>query len=169
MMDVVARQRERRWWQAASAVGLLVLALPLVLVALVSNALAWLLLHLVIWLWWNTRGRDVLFVYSDSPIWRAYIERRFLPYLGRRAVVLNWSERNRWGPSLGPIAFRFFGGRREFNPLAVVFRPLRRTRTFRFWAAFRDLKHGRPETLQRVESGFFDCIGASRSDLPDWE
>ena len=94
------------------------------------------------------RGRDVLFVYSDSPVWHEYIEQRFLPHLVRRAVVLNWSERNRWNLSLGQVAFRFFGGRREFNPLAVVFRPLRRTRTFRFWTAFRDLKHGRPEALQ---------------------
>jgi hypothetical protein len=30
----------------------------------------------------------------------------------------------------------------------VVFRPLRRTQTFRFWRAFRDLKHERTESLQ---------------------
>ncbi|MBZ5727735.1 MAG: hypothetical protein LAP87_22405 [Acidobacteriia bacterium] len=111
----------------------------------------------------------MLLVYSDSPVWHAYIEQQFLPYLGRRAVVLNWSERNRWGISLGRVAFRFFGGRREFNPLAVVFRPFRRTQTFRFWAAFRDMKHGRPELLQTVEHRFFDRIGVSRINPLDCE
>ena len=166
-MDAMVRQRERRWWQGPIAAVLLALTLPLTLVVLVSYALLWLSLHLVMWLWWNTSGRDVLFVYSDSPVWHAYIEKRFLPYLGRRAVVLNWSERNRWGLSLGRVAFRFFGGRREFNPMAVVFRPFRRTQTFRFWSAFRDMKHGRPEALQTVEHRFFNCIGVSRSNLSD--
>jgi len=133
-----------------------------VLVTLVSYALLWLSLHAAIWLCWNARGRDVLFVYSDSPVWHAHIEERFLPYLDRRAVVLNWSERNRWRLSLGRVAFSFFGGSREFNPLAVVFRPFRRTHTFRFWAAFRDMKRGRPERLQTVEQKFFECIGVSR-------
>ena len=161
-MNAMVRNPERRWWQGPIVAVVAVLAAPFVLVALVSRALLWLCLHLVIWLCWNTRGRDVLFVYSDSPVWHAYIEQRFLPHLGRRAVVLNWSERSRWDISLGTLAFRFFGGRREFNPLAVVFRPFRWTRTFRFWAAFRDLKHGRPELLQTVERRFFDCIGVPR-------
>lgn len=168
-MNAVVRHRERRGWQGPIAAVVVVLALPLALIALLSWALLWLCLHLVIWLWWNTRGRDVLLVYSDSPVWHAYIEQQFLPYLGRRAVVLNWSERNRWGISLGRVAFRFFGGRREFNPLAVVFRPFRRTQTFRFWAAFRDMKHGRPELLQTVEHRFFDRIGVSRINPLDCE
>jgi hypothetical protein len=166
-MDSMARQGERRWWEGAALVGLLVLLSPLVIAALVCYAMAWLFLHLLIWMWWNARGRDVLFVYSDSPVWRAHIEQRFLPYLCQRAVVLNWSERNRWGLSLGRIAFRFFGGRREFNPLAVIFRPFRRTRTFRFWRPFHDMKHGRPEALRDVECRFFESIGASRPDLSD--
>jgi len=37
-------------------------------------------------------GRDILLVYSDSPIWHDYIEERILPHLGERAVVLNWSQ-----------------------------------------------------------------------------
>ena len=57
-----------------------------------------------------------------------------------------------------------FGGWREFNPLAVVFRPFRRTRTFRFWQPFRDFKHGHPEALHRMESEFFGLIGVHRHD-----
>lgn len=146
-----------------------ILALPLVAVVVVcylaGYAVAWLVLHLMIWTWWNARGRDVLFVYSNSPVWLPHIEHNILPYLDRRALVLNWSERKRWRFSLARLAFRFFGGRREFNPLAVVFRPFRRTRIFRFWMAFRDLKHGRPEALEALESGFLDCIGLSPGGL----
>jgi len=89
-------------------------------------------LHIVIWSWWYSRGRDVLFVYSESPIWHNYIERHILPDLGERAVVLNWSQRTRWRLSLARLAFYRFGGWRAFNPMAVVFRPFRRSRTFRF-------------------------------------
>ena len=168
-MKAMTRQRELRWWNAPIVAGALILALPFVLVALVSYTLLWICLHVGVWLSWNTRGHDILLVYSDSPLWHSYIEERFLPYLGRRAVILNWSERNRWGISLGRIAFGFFGGRREFNPLAVVFRPFHRTQTFRFWKAFRGMKQGRPEVLKTVEHQFFDCIGVSRANLSDCE
>jgi hypothetical protein len=101
----------------------------------------------------------VLFVYSDSPIWRDYIDERILPLHAERALVLNWSERRRWRPSLSRMTFHHFGGSREFNPLAVVFRPFRRTRTFRFWQPFRDFKHGHPEALHAMERDLFGLIG----------
>ena len=140
------------------------LAVPVLVIALVLYALASLCLHLVIWTWWCARGRDVLFVYSDSPIWLEYINQSFLPYLGERAIALNWSERSRWPLSLSRIVFHHFGGSREFNPLAIVFRPFRRTRTFRLWKPFRDMKHGQPGALQAMEREFFDCIRISRQD-----
>jgi hypothetical protein len=49
----------------------------------------------------------------------------------------------------------FFGGTREFNPMVVAFRPFRRARTFRFWQAFRDYKHGNKRTLDSVERDMF--------------
>jgi hypothetical protein len=119
-------------------------------------------LHLAIWTWWCLRGRDILFVYSESPIWREYIETEILPALGQRAVVLNWSERGRWPVSLARVAFYHFGGHREFNPLAVSFRPFRRTRTFRFWEPFREFKHGRPEALHVLEEQFFLAAGVQK-------
>lgn len=115
-------------------------------------------LHVAIWTLWCGTGRDILFVYSDSPVWHEYIEQNILTRLGRRAVVLNWSERRNWPFSLGRAAFRHFGGRLEFNPLAVVFQPFRPTRVFRFWRPFMDLKHGHPEALREMESSFFALI-----------
>jgi hypothetical protein len=73
----------------------------------------------------GSSGKRVLFVYSNSPVWQSYIENNILPRLPHGSVVLNWSERRRWRWwSLSAAAFHFFGGSREFNPLAVVVRPL---------------------------------------------
>ena len=149
---------DQRW-----RVPLFILIAPLLLVGVVL----WLVffwsptffLHIAVWSWWCVRGRDILFVYSDSPIWHDYIEEQVLPRLGERAVVLNWSQRTGWRFSLARLVFYHFGGYQEFNPLAVVFRPFRRTRTFRFWQPFRDFKHGHPEALQQMESEFFGLIG----------
>jgi hypothetical protein len=122
-------------------------------------------LHNIIWSWWCLRGRDVLFVYSDSPVWHDYVEQHIMPQLGERAVILNWSKRRRWRFSLAKIAFYHFGGYRQFNPLGVVFRPFQRSKEFRFWQPFRDFKHGHPEALHKMESDFFGYIGVPRNGL----
>jgi hypothetical protein len=44
--------------------------------------------------------------------------------------------------------FRFFGGTRQFNPLAIVFRPFSWPRRFRFYGPFQAFKHGRPDTVE---------------------
>jgi hypothetical protein len=149
------------------AVGplLLVLLFPLLMLALIPYLLYTMALYCAVWLLWCRRGKDVLFVWSESPIWRYRIRTRLLPKLGRRAVVLNWSLRAQWTGrfSLARIAFRHFGGDREFNPLAVVFRPLRRAKTFRFWRPYKQLKQGHPEVLERMETAFLDLL---KSDTP---
>ena len=149
----------------------ILLIVPLVPVLLIVVAIAFLLfvvatvcLHITIWTWWCLRGRDILLVYSDSPIWHDYIEEVILPHLGERAVILNWSQRKRWRVSLARLAFHHFGGYREFNPLAVVFRPFRRSRVFRFCQPFRDFKHGQPQALHQMEREFFGLIGVPRHE-----
>ena len=163
--DQVTSRASARWSRAQIALGVTLapLLLVVVLVAVLAYAIFTVSLHVAIWTWWCLRGRDVLFVYSDSPIWRGYIDDRIIPLLGERAVVLNWSQRKQWRPSLARLAFGHFGGSREFNPLAVVFRPFRRTRTFRFWQPFRDFTHGHPEALHAMERDLFGLIGAPES------
>jgi hypothetical protein len=144
---------------------LLLLLVPFLLVCLLVY-LAWsCCLHLAIWSWWCTRGRDVLLVYSDSPVWHDYIEANLLPHIRKRAIILNWSERRTWRLSLAVLAFGHFGGDMEFNPLAVVFRPFRFTRRFRFWRPFREYKHGQPEALLTVQRDFFDALGIQPENL----
>ena len=148
-----------RSWQLGFLLLISLAVLPIVLLALVAYGIAALVLHLVLWLVWVPFGRRVVFVYSNSPVWQQYIENNLLPRLPKRSVVLNWSERRYWSRwTLGYWVFQFFGGGREFNPLAIVVRPLRWTKVFRFWRAFRDFKHGRRESLTRIEREFFECI-----------
>ena len=145
---------------------LLIVVIPaILLLALFAYLTSTVCLHIIIWSWWCIRGNDILFVYSDSPIWHDYVEQRILPHLGERAVVLNWSQRKRWRLSLARMAFYHFGSYRQFNPLGVVFRPFRRTRIFRFWQPFRDFKHGNPEALHKIETEFFGLIGVQKHEL----
>ena len=47
--------------------------LPLALVAVVLYLLYRITLYLLVWTFWLPRGKDILFVYSDSPIWHDYM------------------------------------------------------------------------------------------------
>ena len=123
----------------------------LLVIAIVVPML-YLLFYVYIWSFWLTRGKDILFVYSDSPIWRDYMLSEMLPLVETRAVVLNWSERGTWKWwSLRVLAFRFFGGDKAFNPLIVVFRPFRLAQKFRFWPAFREWKQGNKQAVEKLK------------------
>jgi hypothetical protein len=153
-------QRTKKWRPLPDKIGLLLFLvfMPLILVAIALFLLFGVFLHLAVWCCWCVSGRYVLFVYSDSPIWHDYVEEHILPRLGERAVVLNWSERSRWKRTLAVVVFRYFGGYREYNPLAVVFRPLRIARRFRFYEPFREFKHGKTEAVAKMESELYDLV-----------
>jgi len=147
------------------ALLLLILLLPLLLPFLLIVAVAWvvgaLALHLLTLIVWLPVGRRVLFIYSDSPVWKVHIETEVLPRLPSTASVLNWSERSRWSRwSLSVWLFRFYAGTSEFNPLGIVVSPWWRPELFRFWRAFREAKHGRHETLRALEASFFKAVGS---------
>ncbi len=126
---------------------------PLVVLVLLGFALYAAILYLAIWISWFPRGKDVLLVYSDSPIWHDYMVTEVLPLVQERAMVLNWSQRSGWRHwSLSVRAFRFFGGDYAFNPMVVLFRPLCRAKTFRFWPAFLEWKHGDREPVEKLRS-----------------
>lgn len=102
-------------------------------------------------------GRFVLFVYSDSPNWKDYIESNILPRLESQAITLNWSRRSEW-PRINPFEAKIFyhwAGEKEFNPMAIIFRPGGRVKEVRFWQGFRDYKHGREKALQKAEQSLF--------------
>ena len=133
----------RRLGRATLVVVLLPFVLPLAILAIASHLLYRTLLYVLVWALWLPKGKDILLVYSDSPIWHEYMTTQILPFVQERAVVLNWSERKKWPRwSLAPALFHHFGGARDFNPLVVLFKPLHRANIYRFWSAFKDWNRG---------------------------
>jgi hypothetical protein len=118
------------------------------------------ILYLAIWL--TRRKQFVVFVYSDSPTWKDYIEREILPYVQDSVVILNWSERRNWKNSLPVLAFRYFGGYRSFNPMGMVFRPFHFVKTYRFFEAF---KHGNLKQVEEIKRELFEDLGIATSIL----
>jgi hypothetical protein len=152
---------------ALKKLGVLVLVavcLPLILVCVAIYLLWRLIWGAILWVWfWRAHaahGRPVLFIYSESPNWQAYIEANILPRIGDRAVVLNWSQREQWLAE-SPWEARFyrrFAGDREFNPLALVFGRSGRVKAVRFHQAFLDFKHGKESTLRAAEAELFSLL-----------
>jgi len=168
-MSPATKQRNDRAFARAAWVVLGCLAVPLWLTVLILVLLLFLLetvaLYVLVWLWWiGPRQRRTLFVYSDSPIWKEYLERTIIPRLPSHSVVLNWSRRRQWGRlKLSSLLFRRFAGNYEFNPIAVVFERFRLAKAYRFWQPFRGLKHGNPEALSHLEEEFWRHLAGGRS------
>ena len=167
-MNANQSSRKEKPFHDLGAMLLFIVLLPLIVVALVAYLIYRVSILVSVWLLWCTNGKFVLFVHSDSPIWKEYVADHFLPRLQEHAVILNWSERRSWTKrfSLPVMAFRAIGGMREFNPIGVVFRPFRFSKVFRFWKPFKDFKHGNKQSLEKMEKEFFalvDSIQLKRS------
>jgi hypothetical protein len=127
-----------------------------VVIVLLARLFQVMVLYALVWTWWiGWAPRRALFVYSDSPHWKEYVESNILPKLPTNAVVLNWSHRLTWPRlNLSVILFRCFSGEREFNPIGLVFERFVVVDRYRFWQPFRDAKDGRSEALQALETRF---------------
>ncbi len=132
-----------------------ILLFPIILIAAIVYYSWSLILSTAIWVVWGLQGHHILFVYSDSPVWSDFIEQEILPHITKTAVILNWSERKQWKISLAVLAFKLYSGSRDFNPMAIVFRPFRFHKIFRFYEAFKDFKYGKTENLEKIRLNFF--------------
>ena len=74
---------------------LLPIILPLAIVGVILNFLNKAVVYLLVWVWWLPKGKDVLYVSSDSPIWKEYMETEVFPLVAKRAIVLSWSARSK--------------------------------------------------------------------------
>jgi hypothetical protein len=82
-----------------------------------------------------------------------------MPLIKEHAIVLNWSERNKWPRwSFRVHVFHWFAGDREFNPIVILFRPLRRARVFRFWSAFKEWKRGNEQAVEGLRQELLSAL-----------
>src|SRR5215470_3709096 len=150
----MSRDREstgRKVLSVTLIIFILPVVLPLAVVGLLLSVLNTTVVYLLLWTWRLPNGKDVLYVSSDSPIWKEYMENEILPLVAKRAVVLSWSDRSRWPKwSFTVRVFRTFGHGRNFNPMVVLFRPLCRAKTFRFLPAFQEWKHGNRTKVEEL-------------------
>ena len=145
-----------------------VLLIAVVLAAVIAGALWSSFLYAIIWLRW--RRRDTLFVYSDSPIWKDYLQQQLFPRLGDRLLLLNWSERRTWdNMSLEVLAFNHWAGQRAFNPMALVFRPFKSVEIFRYWDAFKDFQHGDVSSVEQMNRQLLEALGVGSDRLAGGE
>ena len=101
----------------------------------------------------EARGIRFILIHSQSPNWETHIRNRWLPRLGSAAVLINWSDRAGWKPTLEVRLFKHFvSAERNFNPAVIVLRGLKRPLVYRFYYAFHYAKAGRTEYLQKLES-----------------
>ena len=109
---------------------------------------------------WGKKGKNILFVYSESPNWQQYIETNIVPRIDKKAVLLNWSKRSEWKNKkpLEAKILEHWGGEREFNPLAVVFMPKGMVKVIRFHKAFKDYKHGKEALLSNKEAELYGIL-----------
>ncbi|MDD3648187.1 MAG: hypothetical protein PHS44_06865 [Candidatus Dojkabacteria bacterium] len=124
---------------------------------------------------WFRKGKHILFVYSESPNWKDYIERGILPRIKERAILVNWSKRKDLLDSKSRVLeiykawtgvqitnwakskrnkFGIVGG--EYNPVAVLFPKNGRAKVLKFYKAFKSFKSGRQQELKKLESELFD-------------
>jgi hypothetical protein len=138
---------------------LLPIILPLTIVGLVLHWLNKVVVYLLVWVCWLPKGKDVLYVSSDSPIWKEYMETEVFPLVTERAIVLSWSARSKWPRWSFPVrVFRTFGRGRNFNPMVVLFRPFRSARIFRFLPAFQERKHGNSATVEQLRRDLMQAL-----------
>ncbi len=115
-------------------------------------------INLSVWMKWCRQGKYVLFVYSNSPNWQNYIEEKFLPQIKDHSIILNWSERRTWPRDFALEVYKYYHGRYQYNPMAVVFQPFIKTKVFRFFKPFHKHKKGHPEDLEKMEKDFIETV-----------
>ena len=102
----------------------------------------------------------ILFVYSDSSNWKDYIETNILPRIEAHSIILNWSKRREWGSEmrLEMKLFNQWAGPGEFVPVAILFPPIGKARTFRLWKLSENPKHGKVRISKEAEQAFFETV-----------
>ncbi len=141
-------------------VAFTVVAIPLIPIFITLHKFKGYRLKIMFGQKWETHGKRILFVYSESPNWKPYVEKTILPKLETHVVTLNWSLRSEWRKTMPLEAkiFRHWGGDKEFNPIAIVLPKKGKVAVIRFWQAFKDARHGKEQTLRKAEAELYGLL-----------
>jgi hypothetical protein len=147
------------------AVLLTVLTPLLVVVGLARRGYR-LALRFLFWAKWHHYNKFILFVYSDNPLWKSYIESNILPRIGPYAVTLNRSRPAQWRyRHLEALIWTHWGGVAEYSPLAIVFPPRLPPHVFRLWAPFKALRYGKEGPLLDLRAELSALVDQAVADL----
>jgi hypothetical protein len=87
------------------------------------------------------------------------MEAEIFPLVAERAVVLSWSARSKWPKwSFAVRVFHTFGGRRDFNPMILLFRPFRGARICRFLPALQERNHGNSASVEQLRRDLMEAL-----------
>ncbi len=112
------------------------------------------------WFRHGRKGKRILFVYSDSSNWRDYIETKILPRIETYSIILNWSKRGEWESQmqLETKLFNQWAGPGEFVPVAILFSPIGKARTFRLWQFSENPKQRKVRVSKEAEQALFETV-----------
>jgi len=133
--------------------------LPFIFLYMILKFLYSLWLRLSFYCKWIKKGKNIIFVYSDSPHWKTYVEDNILPKLESQYITLKWSKRSHYrNNSLESRIFYHWGGYNDYNPMAIIFISFFNIKTVRFYKAFKDYKHGKDKLLNEKIQELFDIV-----------
>jgi hypothetical protein len=145
---------------------LLVLLSPLLILWSVAKSGYRRALRFIFRLKWHHYNKFVVFVYSDNPRWKEYIESNILPGIAPHSVTLNRSRAAQWKyRRLEAMIWTHWGGPVEYSPVAIVFPPRQPPCVFRFWTPFNALLYGKEGPLIAARAELFELVNQVATDL----
>lgn len=129
------------------ALPVLILVVPVLLAVLIHDAVAKIHIRKKLLNSWP-EGKFILFTYSDSPNWAQYIEANILPKIEDHSIIINRTKYPDWKSQFKTEkrAVELWASL-KINPLAIIFTETGKVKIIEFYDAFRDLKHGKEQTI----------------------
>lgn len=112
---------------------------------------------------WFPQGKYIFFLYSNSEKWKVYFEKQIIPKLHNKAVVWNWSARQKdgWNENLLEAKIlRQFRPIGYFYPMAIVFLLSGEVKVFSFYYQYIKMLKSQADEYNRLEKKFFDTVEA---------
>lgn len=109
---------------------------------------------------WFPQNKVALLVYSDSPNWKEYIDKNWIPKIGNRVTTLNWSESNQPGKekSLESKIHLRFSPPKGYVPMIIFFNKKGPPQVISFHKAFLNFKHEKDYLLKKKEKQLFELL-----------